>query len=518
MKKTGVLVGSVALITVGYLGAVVRPTVTPQVETIPQKQSNVAYAQTIERGFADLVKRVGPGVVNISTYARQKMRQPMYGGQGGQGGMQNDETFRRFYEEFFGGRMPQDPRRGQQRPDEDAPEGAPVPNAKVVPMSLGTGFVIDAAEGLILTNNHVIQDADEVKVQFNEDDGELIPAEVIGKDPELDVALLKIKQKMKLVAIPMGDSDKIDVGEYVIAIGNPFSYGHSVSHGILSAKGRKNPEFRLGRYLQTDASINPGNSGGPLVSMRGEVIGINNAIDARAHGIGFAIPINMVKSILPQLKTKGSVSRAFLGVSAADLTEEIAEQMKIDKKLRGVVIADVSRGQAADKAGLKPYDVITAINGERVTNAQDMTAKITSVPIGQAVEIKYMRAGKEFKTSAKVGERPTAGAPVTRGGQPNTRPDPRILSSEEFGFRAEELNTPAGTKAVVISEVAYSSPAANAGLVRGDVILDVGGKEVKALVELEKALNSIKGKSVMLRIKRFDTQGNSFVSVAVLTK
>jgi serine protease Do len=498
-----------------------------------------AYAQNLDRGFADLVKRVIPGVVNISTYTHPKQN-PAYGYRmGGQ-----NELFQRFYEEFFGGRMPQPrlspgqnmgPNGGgtEEMPEEDDDggplgNGQPVgpshphggqgggqsPKGKSIPVALGTGFVIDAAEGLILTNNHVVQGAEEVKVQFREDEPELIPAEIIGRDPELDVALLKVKSKTKLIAIPMGDSDAIDVGEYVLAIGNPLGYGHTVSHGILSAKGRRNPEFRMGRFLQTDASINPGNSGGPLINVKGEVIGINNAIDARAQGIGFAIPINLVKSVLKELKTKGSVSRGYLGVSAADLSEDIAQQLNINPKLRGVIVSDVQPGSPAETAGVRPYDVITSVNGEAVTNSSDLTIKISSVPVGQNAKVEIVRAGKPKSLLVKVSERPLAGGLVPRSGK---KSDPKVSSFDQFGFRANDTMIE-GQKAVIISDLAYGSPAANSGLNRGDIILDVAGKEIHTTTELEKTIKAVKGPSIMIRVKRTDQNGNEFVSVVVLSK
>lgn len=488
---------------------------------------NIAYAQNLERGFADLAKRAIPGVVNISTYAHLRMRRggPM-GGPPGQ-----DELFRRFFEEFFGGRM--------QRPpgaEDDGGEGAPpIPapgprSGKAVPVALGTGFIIDANEGLILTNNHVVQGAEEVKIQYKEEDEQdLTPAEVIGRDPELDIALLKVKTK-KLTAIPLGDSDAIDVGEYVLAIGNPLGYGHTVSHGIVSAKGRRNPEFRMGKYLQTDASINPGNSGGPLVNMKGEVIGINNAIDARAQGIGFAIPINLVKAILPQLKTKGSVSRGFLGVSVGDFTPEMAEQLKLDPKIRGVIISDVSPGQPAEKAGIRPYDVITAINGEPITNAQDMTSKVTAIPVGGKAKVELMRGGKKKTIDVVVAERPVAGGRPSPRKTPEKKGSPKTSAFEEFGFEAEVLTEESarafgipgkaaqGKGTVVITDLEFGKAAANSGLGRGDLILDVSGKEVHSIADLQNALNAVKGKSAMVRVKRYDGAGNDFVSVIVLSK
>ncbi|MBC7397313.1 MAG: trypsin-like peptidase domain-containing protein, partial [Bdellovibrionales bacterium] len=399
---------------------------------------------------------------------------------------------------------------------------------KAQPVALGTGFVIDAAEGLILTNNHVIQGAEEVKVQFKEEETELIPAQVVGRDPELDVALLKVKIKTKLVAIPLGDSDAIDVGEYVLAVGNPLGYGHSVSHGILSAKGRRNPEFRVGRYLQTDASINPGNSGGPLINVRGEVIGINNAIDARAQGIGFAIPINLVKGVLAQLKTKGTVARGYLGVSAADLNPDIAAQLHMDPKLQGVVVSDVSAGAPAEMAGIRPYDVITSVNGEKITNSQDLTMKITSIPVGQNAKVEILRGSKPQILEVKVAERPVDGitsAGRNRGRRSGQGPGANADLST-FGFRVVEVTPenaqsygfPPGLieqKALVVSSVEPGSAASNGGLNQGDIIMDVSGKAVRSTTELEKAFKSLKS-SAMVRVKRFDSAGNDYVAVVVL--
>lgn len=487
--------------------------------------SNSAYAQSLERGYADLAKKVMPGVVNISTFVRPKMLGPRFG-QVGPGGIPGD-PFQRFFEEFFGGRgrMPRELPPEVEESQEPRGKGK---GAKTVPMGLGTGFIIDEKEGLILTNHHVIQGAEEVRIQFKEDETDLAPAEIIGRDPELDVALLKVKNG-KLTALPLGDSDQIEVGEYVLAVGNPLGYGHTVSHGILSAKGRRNPEFRMGKYLQTDASINPGNSGGPLINMRGEVIGINNAIDARAQGIGFAIPINLVKSILGQLKTKGSVSRGFLGVSVGELTPELAEQMKLDPKTRGVVISDLTPGAPAIGAGLRPYDVILSVNGEKVENAQDLTSKVTGIQVGGKAKIVYLRAGKEKEVTLSVSERPVLGQEGLEK-PPGKTPKSGRASYEEYGFRVSELSPatakpygiPAealkGKARVVVTDLEFGGPAAESGLARGDLILDIAGDEVGSVADLERLLKRGREKPVMIRVKRFDMAGNGFAVLIVLSR
>jgi serine protease Do len=477
-------------------------------------------AETPFPDFSGLVKRAGNGVVNISTFAKPKIqRRGPPGGYPGQ--MDPNDPFRNFFEEFFGGRIP------GPRPAPPSPESKP---GKAQPFALGTGFIIDES-GLILTNHHVIGGAEEVKIQFNEDD-DFIPAEIIGRDPELDVALLSVKSKSKLTAIPLGDSDRIAVGEYVLAIGNPLGYGHTVTHGILSAKERKAPEMRLAKYLQTDASINPGNSGGPLLNMRGEVIGINNAIDARAQGIGFAIPINTVKQILPQLKSKGSVSRGYLGVSAAEITEEAAAQLELPAGTKGVMVAEVIPGEAADRAGLKPYDVITSVNGEKVASPIDLTTKITSVNVGDSAEIRYYRKGKERTLKVKLGERPKqlAGLSGEDAPPPPRKKNTRESPMKEWGFEAEELNegvardfgippeVAKNLKGVIITDLAFGKAAAESGMNRGDLILDVGGKEIRNLAALEDALRSIKGNSTMIRTKRLAPNGEGPVQVIVLKK
>ena len=269
--------------------------------------------------FVHLSKKIVPSVVNISTVSTVK---GLYGLNG------QDEILRRFFGELF----QQYPGRGRSGEMDEEEEGLPQysnpgKNSRLPKsMSLGTGFVIDAS-GLILTNNHVVADADEIKISFTESkDEKPTDGEVVGRDPELDVALIKVKTQHDITPVVLGDSDALEVGEYVMAVGNPFGQGHSVTHGIISAKGRIAPDFPLANYLQTDAPINPGNSGGPLVNLKGEVVAINNAIDQRAHGIGFAIPINVVKTVLPQLKSKGVVSRGFIGILVGQLNAEIAKK------------------------------------------------------------------------------------------------------------------------------------------------------------------------------------------------
>lgn len=317
--------------------------------------------------YVNLAKQIVPSVVNISTLTR--VEAPSF-----RGGP--DEMFRFFFE-------------GRERGFPWRPRAEPPGQPQYQTGSLGTGFIIDGS-GIILTNNHVVAEADEIRIHFTESpDEKPTEGKVIGRDPELDVALIQVKTDRVLAPLPLGDSDKLQVGEYVAAVGNPFGQGHSMSHGIISAKGRFAPGFPLATYLQTDAPINPGNSGGPLVNLKGEVIGINNAIDARAQGIGFAIPINVVKNILPQLKSQGAVSRGYLGIL-----------------LDGNKVRKVYPGAPADQAGLRENDVIVEIDGQAVESGQEITMQVASQPAGKKLPVKVLRSGKVENFKVELGRRP----------------------------------------------------------------------------------------------------------------
>jgi serine protease Do len=304
-----------------------------------EMHGNTAFAFPAEKvsgmpvSFADLVEKLTPVVVNISTTTIVKSRQGNPFG--------NDMPLPRFFggDEFF------------KRFFENQPE------REFKQRSLGSGFII-SSDGYIFTNNHVIEKADKIKVKLAT--GKEYDAEVKGKDPTTDIALIKIKPDSSLPFVTFGDSDTLRIGEWVFAIGNPFGLEHTVTAGIVSAKGRVIGSGPYDNFIQTDASINPGNSGGPLFNLDGAVIGINSAIVAQAHGIGFAIPINTAKGILTDLKSKGSVTRGWLGISIQDITEGIAENLKI-KDIKGAIVGYVFEGDPADKAGIKTGDIITEI-------------------------------------------------------------------------------------------------------------------------------------------------------------
>ncbi len=323
---------------------------------------------------AALVEKVQPAVVNITTSASvpaPRMIDP--------------------FEFFFGphgfGLTP--------------PEGrTPVPSPPTLQerRSLGSGFVIDA-QGYVVTNNHVIEQADEVMVRFADDRS--YPAKVVGRDERLDIALLKLEGAGSVSPVVLGDSDALRVGEYVIAVGNPFGLGHTVTMGIVSAKDRTIGAGPYDDFIQTDASINPGNSGGPLFNLRGELVGINTAIHRQGQGIGFAIPINMVRDVVLQLREKGHVSRGKLGVTFQPVSEDIARAMKLDRP-RGALVSQVEPGGPADRAGLKVGDLIVEVNGTELSRSQDLPRMIATNAPGASVRIGYLREGKQRTATATL--------------------------------------------------------------------------------------------------------------------
>lgn len=470
-----------------------------------------------ENIFIRLAKKVVPSVVNISTAITIKAPYSRRGGP--------EDMFRKFFEEFMGP--------GFRFDFEDTPEGpeggrggngrrggprGPQPKNLPKAMSLGTGFIIDSS-GLILTNNHVVEGADEIKISFTEaSDERPTDGEVVGRDPEMDVALIRVKSKRQMVPLAFGDSDAIQVGAYVLAVGNPFGQGHSVTHGIISAKGRSAPEFPLATYLQTDAPINPGNSGGPLVNLKGEVIGINNAIDVRAQGIGFAIPINAVKQNLSQLKDKGRVERGYIGILAADLSSSIAEKIGASKDLQAPFVTSVTPGDPAEKAGIKPYDVILEVNGIPVHSSSELVKSITAVKVGDVAQIKLLRDGKEQKVKVKVAKRPGTKEPKAPKKKP-VRPSKSIDTGMDLETLTPEISKQLGitgkAQGVIVTGLDYGSPADRAGLSRGDIVVEVDKKPIK---DVDAFYSIVKDKkSYMLRVRRGGgPSGDSAFVVVVL--
>ncbi|HEY6999839.1 MAG TPA: DegQ family serine endoprotease, partial [Candidatus Binatia bacterium] len=326
--------------------------------------------------FATLAKRVGPSVVNVSTTQMRKAAADA------PSPFDSDDPMSQFWQRFFGGRMPRGPQRQ---------------------MGLGSGFIIDH-NGTILTNYHVVDGAQKISVTLS--DGKSYDAKVIGKDQKTDIAVIKIDAGQDLPAVMLGDSDRLEVGEWVMAIGNPFGLDHTVTSGIVSAKGRQIGAGPYDNFIQTDASINPGNSGGPLINLRGEVVGITTAIYSQSGGnigIGFAIPTNSIKELLPQLKDKGRVVRGYLGTTVQKITPEIADSLGL-KQQKGALVSDVVRGSPAERAGIKTGDIITEFNSKEVRDSAELPNLVARVAPGTSASIKVLRDGKEMTLPITVGE------------------------------------------------------------------------------------------------------------------
>lgn len=422
--------------------------------------------------FVGLAKKMKPVVVNISTTQVSETRgQQEFGSPFGE-----DDPFNDFWKRFFGGPLPRGPQRQR---------------------SLGSGFIIDA-DGSILTNNHVVENAQKIMVKLADDQD--YEAKIVGRDPKTDIAVIKINAKASLTAATFGDSDRLEVGEWVMAIGNPFGLDSTVTSGIVSAKGRHIGQGPYDNFIQTDASINPGNSGGPLLNLHGEVVGINTAIFSRTGGnigIGFAIPINLVKELLPQLRGKGKVTRGYLGVLIQKVTPEIAESLGMDKP-RGALVANISKDGPAEKAGVKVGDVIIEFDGKEIKDSGDLPIIVARTAVERKVRMKVLRDKKEQQLSVTVGELKdeeiVASAPEKGElGMTVQRLTPQI--AESLGLERAE--------GVVVSAVDPGSAADEAGIRRGDVIVEIDRKPIRSIDEYKQAVAGIKkGKGVLLLVRR----------------
>ena len=369
-----------------------------------------------------------------------------------------------------------------------------IPEQEMKQRSLGSGVVV-SGDGYILTNNHVVADADEILVTLS--DKKKYEAQIIGRDPKTDLALIKIKTKNTIPAARLGDSDKLMVGDWVVAIGNPFGLGSTVTAGIVSAKGRVIGAGPYDNFIQTDASINPGNSGGPLFNLNGEVIGVNTAIVSQSGGnvgIGFAIPINMAKSVMPQLKERGKVIRGWLGVSIQVVTQEIKEKFGL-KTEEGALVGEVTKGSPADKGGLKRGDVIISFDRKKVKAMNILPSIVAETTVGKKVEIIVIRKGKEKRLTITVGEL-----------EEDTKMAATIPKIEEgFGLSVQEL-TPElaeslslkGEKGVVVSGIKKGSPASEAGLQRGDLIQEIEHEPVENIDDFKRIMQESSSKKQIL--------------------
>jgi serine protease Do len=379
---------------------------------------------------------------------------------------------------------------------------------------LGSGFVIDSAQGLILTNHHVVDGANQIDVTFGTPDGrrETMTAKVIGKAPDFDVALVKTERALTVPALELGNSDQLRVGEWVMAIGNPFGLSQSMSVGIISGKHREdlNPSGQAGIYdfLQTDASINPGNSGGPLVDMNGRVVGMNTAISAQGTGIGFAIPSSMLSRIFPSLKDKGELSRSWIGVQVQNLTPELAKSYGLPSS-SGALVADVVPGSPAAKAGVQPGDVLTRFDGKTVDSSSALPVLVSLTESGREVNVELWRNGKSQTSNIRLEARPSQDGPKAKVER----------SSGGFGLSLRPLTPEVrqqlgveATQGALVSDVATGSAAARAGLRPGDVVTEVQGKPITKPEELASALEKLtSGQVVRLKIARGDTK--SFIAL-----
>jgi serine protease Do len=394
--------------------------------------------------------------------------------------------------------------------------GAPHPRDQVR-HALGSGFLI-GSDGEILTNNHVVAGADQIRVALFTDEHRTYVADVIGRDPLTDSALVKLKDAPKnLPSASLGDSDTLEPGDWVMAIGNPFELGHTVTVGVISYKGRPfaTTEGRFQNMLQTDASINPGNSGGPLIDVHGQVVGINTAILSGAEGggnvgIGFAVPINTVKDLLPQLR-KGSVQRGQLGVQilTAPLTDDEARQLGLPKP-QGAIVSRVEPGSPADRAGLRAGDVIVEYNGQVVQDAAHLTSMVVKTPAGAQVPIVFYRNGQQQSASATIQRLNMTGADAAVGG--GGAPGFGVSIGDITPEVARELRLPTNVRGAVVENVEPFTPASNAGIKPGDVILDVNRQPVNSAADASRALRAIKsGDAAFLLLSRNGVQ--EFVEV-----
>lgn len=457
--------------------------------------------------FADLAHDLLPAVVNISSTI--KVSENTQSEDGGMGDVPMPQLppgspFKDFFEEFMN-------RQGQGMP---GGEGGGEP--AIPPASLGSGFVIDADKGYIVTNNHVINDAQEVRVTFGDDT--TMEAKIIGKDEKMDLAVLQVKTDKKLTAVPFGDSDKMRVGDWVLAIGNPFGLGGTVTAGIISAQQRNINAGQYDDFIQTDASINRGNSGGPMFDLAGEVIGINTAIfspSGGSVGIGFAIPSNMAKTVIDQLIEFGKTRRGWIGVRIQNVTEEIAESLGM-KGVSGALVASVTPGGPAEKAKLKQGDVILEFDGKKVTAMRNLPRIVAETGIDKTVTLKYWRAGKEDTAKIKVAELEKAEeSGLLDNDLAQSQPAPAVTgtSIDAFGLSVGSLGeenrkqfaVPEDVKGVAVMKVDPKGEAAQKGLAAGDVIVEINQtatetpQKVKELIaEAQKAGKS----SVLLLLNR----------------
>jgi len=417
--------------------------------------------------FAELSVKIKPSVVNIRTSKTVQRRQPTLPGS-------RDDLFNEFFERFFQG----------------------IPNVPRQERSLGSGFII-SEDGLILTNDHVVDGADDIKVRLA--DGRIFKGKVQGVDPKLDLALVKIDVgEEELPVAKLGDSDSLRIGEWVIAIGNPFGLEQTVTVGIVSAKGRVIGAGPYDDFIQTDASINPGNSGGPLFNIDGEVVGINTAIVQGGQGIGFAIPVNAAKNIVPQLREKGKVTRGWLGVTVQEVSEDLAKSFGLNEA-EGALVSEVAPDSPADKAGIRRGDIILSFKGKKIKTLSDLPRLVAAAKVGERTTVVIFRDGEEKTISVQLGELDEKTQAAVEGD-----------AEEKFGLTAMDISPDIiqryglkNNKGVLITGIDPGGPGASANLRQGDLILELNDIEIADLKTFLAALKKVqKGQVVRLLVQR----------------
>ncbi|MFQ5658107.1 MAG: DegQ family serine endoprotease [Candidatus Methylomirabilales bacterium] len=429
--------------------------------------------------FAELANKLGPTVVNIKVTKIEKIR-------GSEWPQAPHGSFKEFFERFFGD-MPK-------LPENFHTQGT------------GSGVII-SRDGYILTNNHVVEGAQEVTVTLA--DKIEYTARIVGRDPKTDLAVLKIDAENSLPVAAMGNSDALHVGDWVVAIGNPFGLTNTVTAGIVSAKGRAIGAGPYDDFIQTDASINPGNSGGPLFNMKGEVVGINTAIIPFGRGIGFAIPINMAKELIPQLVATGEVTRGYLGVSIQSISPELAKALELQTK-KGALVGDVVPGGPADKAGIRRGDVIVAFNDKTVQGARDLPRMVAATAVGEAATVKILRDGEEQMVPITVGKYPSETAKSE---------DSELPAKGKWGMMLQEVTPRIADKlgladehGVAVVGVRPGSPADLAGIRKGDVILEVNRQPANSVKEVKELIAKSSDEEPLLLLVKRD-RGSFFVAL-----
>ncbi|MBI2881321.1 MAG: DegQ family serine endoprotease [Candidatus Tectomicrobia bacterium] len=433
--------------------------------------------------FRPLVERLTPTVVNIRVV--RKVERSSLSEESPFGEDPFPDFFRRFREGRPGRRVP---------PPEYRRQG------------VGSGFIY-SRDGLIVTNQHVVEGAEDIRVTLS--DGRTFSAKVLGRDAKTDLALLRITQKVDLPAVALGDSGHLAPGDWVLAIGNPFGLGHTVTAGIVSGKGRSIGAGPYDDFIQTDASINPGNSGGPLFNVRGEVVGVNTAILPNGQGIGFSIPINLAREVIASLQAKGYVPRAWLGVQIQNLTPELAKAFGM-KKPRGALVADVLSGGPAERAGFRRGDVIVGFAGQEVEDARALPRMVASAPAGKKVKIQVLREGKAQEIEVALDEMKDDAPPPARAEKTGFHLGVQVrpLGAEEtarLGLKADS--------ALAVVSVQPGSPAERGGLRPGDVILEINGKTAGRVEDLRSAAAATQDKGLLLLVKRDRT--NLYMAIPV---